>query len=76
VGRLQNYFPFAFAPFLREYLVMLLRLLVHNVPRAYFYRTDKLLSVIVTANIKPLTCFAYYMSEGEFRGSVYCRQKT
>ncbi len=75
VGRLQNYFPFLFAGFLKEYLFLILKLLVNYLPRANFYRSAKLQSVIITTNIKPLISFAYYMTSEEFTASVYCKKK-
>lgn len=62
LGRLQNYFPFVYAPFLNDYLYLLLALLIQGLPRINHFRREKLLSVIVTANLKPLTSFAYYQT--------------
>jgi hypothetical protein len=65
-----------FSSFLREYLFLILKMLVGDLPRPKFYRQEKLMSVVVTANIKPVISFAYYMTGEEFRASVYCRQKS
>jgi hypothetical protein len=74
VGRLQISFPFMFRPFLSQYLMMLMTMLVQNMPKSNLYKDDKLLSVIVIANLKPLNTFAYYQSPEEFGKSIYCRK--
>lgn len=49
-------------------------MLVKNMPNPHLYKSDKLLSVIVIANLKPLNTFAYYFTPEEFSKSVYCRK--
>lgn len=65
-----------FSQFLKQYLYLILKMLVTNVPKPKYYQSEKLLSIIITANIKPLTSFAFYMTAEEFQSSVYCRQKS
>jgi hypothetical protein len=55
----QNSFPFLFSAFLKDYITMLLNMLIVQVPQGR-YRADKLVSTIVLANLKPINTYPYY----------------
>ncbi len=74
VGRLQNYFPFLFSDFLRDYLLLLVAFLANKLPNPHFCRTDKLLTTMLVANFKPFTCFPYYQKPEEFLASAASRR--
>lgn len=73
VAKMQNSFPFLFTSFLKDYLIMLLDMLITKIP-ASRYCNDKLVSVIVVSNIKPINSYPYYTKPEDFRASIYSRK--
>ena len=50
-------------------------MVVVNIPTGQ-YTKDKLISVILTANTKPINTYPYYTKPQDFRASIYCRKST
>lgn len=59
ITKIQHTFPFLFASFLKEYLELLITMVVVNIPSAKYIK-DKLMSVILTSNTKPINTYPYY----------------
>ena len=72
---MQNYYPFVYSDFLKEYLFFILGLMVKGIPKPKYFQSEKLLSSIIIANFKPLTSFAYYQTSEEFKNSIYSRKR-
>lgn len=72
---MQSLYPFLLVEYLESYLHLILKMLVHNIPNKV-YKSEKVVMVIVQANLKIFTCFTYYMSQEEFSGSIYNRKST
>lgn len=67
--KLQGYYPFAFTHFLRNYLEIIINLLLKA-----DIKDIKLVDIIIQANIKPLGTIGYYMNGEEFANSMYSRR--
>ena len=52
---------------------MILNMLLQGIPNNK-YQQKKLISIIILANLKPFTCFAFYMNPEEFKGSIYSKK--
>lgn len=59
IAKMQNSFPFLFTPFLKDYLTLLLNMLMSQIPSGR-YSNDKLVSTIVISNIRPINTYPYY----------------